>query len=100
MARIGQRFSPARGRDAKGEICACVPIATDGPAAPARSPGPRFREHETSAVMLMSQFEGLERKAQAGTLYTQEDNVERAKITYNLISLINGVREAMSVLSS
>ncbi len=67
---------------------------------PARSPGPRFREHETSAVMLMSQFEGLERKAQAGTLYTQEDNVERAKITYNLISLINGVREAMSVLSS
>lgn len=63
---------------------------------PARSPGPRFREHETSAVMLMSQFEGLERKAAAGTLYTQEDNVERAKITYNLISLINGVREAMS----
>ena len=64
---------------------------------PARNPAPRFREHEIGAVMLMSQFENLERKAQAGTLYTQEDNVERAKITYNLISLINGVREAMSM---
>ena len=64
--------------------------------APARSPAQRFREHEMGAVLLMSRLENLERKATAGTLYTQEDNVERAKITYDLAALINGVREAMS----
>lgn len=62
---------------------------------PARAAAAHFREHEMSAVLLMSRFENLERKAQAGTLYTQEDNVERAKITYDLAALINGVREAM-----
>ena len=62
---------------------------------PARAAAAHFREHEMSAVLLMSRFENLERKAQAGVLYTQEDNVERAKITYDLAALINGVREAM-----
>ncbi|MBX2891048.1 MAG: hypothetical protein KF734_08995 [Saprospiraceae bacterium] len=61
---------------------------------PARSPHPPFRELEMQAVLMMSRFENLERKAQAGVLYTQEDNVERAKITYDLAALINRVREA------
>lgn len=61
---------------------------------PARHPEPRYRELEMEAVLMMSRFENLERKAQAGVLHTQEDNVERAKITYDLAALINRVREA------
>lgn len=60
---------------------------------PARNPEPRYREYEMEAVLMMSRYENLERKAQAGVLYTQEDNVERAKITYDLAALINRVRE-------
>jgi|GEM_PF-661797 len=61
---------------------------------PARNPASLYRDLEMQAVLMMSRFEGLERKAQAGILYTQEDNVERAKITYDLAALINRVREA------
>lgn len=60
---------------------------------PTRNPESRYRDLEMQAVLMMSRFESLERKAQAGVLYTQEDNVERAKITYDLAALINRVRE-------
>jgi hypothetical protein len=50
--------------------------------------GPYFNQ----CVLLLSRYELLEQKAQNGLLYSQEDHVERAKINYDLLELINNTR--------
>lgn len=60
---------------------------------PLRSKGPKLAGYHTDCILLMSRFEELEKKAQRGVTYTQEDQVERAKINYDLLALINRIRE-------
>lgn len=47
----------------------------------------------TDLVLLMNRFEELEKKTQRGLTYAQEDLVERAKINFDLLTLINHVRD-------
>ena len=46
-------------------------------------------------VLLSGRFEILNQKKLIGTLYTQEDQVETAKITYSLLELINKAKELL-----
>jgi hypothetical protein len=60
---------------------------------PLRAKGPRFGGFHTDVILLMSRFEELDKKTQLGITYAQEDHVERAKINYDLLALINRIRE-------
>lgn len=59
-----------------------------------RSKNAKYGGFYNDAVLLMSRFEQLDRKFQQGMAYSQEDNVERAKINYDLLALINNIRES------
>ncbi len=54
-----------------------------------------LREHETSVILLLSRFEVLDRKSLVGAVYSQEDHVERAKINYDLLEIINKIRDVL-----
>ncbi len=59
-----------------------------------RNKNAKYGGFYNDAVLLMSRFEQLDRKFQQGMAYSQEDNVERAKINYDLLALINNIRES------
>ena len=60
---------------------------------PLRNRNAKFGGFFTDLVLLMNRFEELEKKTQRGLTYAQEDLVERAKINFDLLTLINRVRE-------
>lgn len=60
---------------------------------PLRAKGAKFSGYYTEGIMLMSRFEELEKKTRAGITHDQDDQVERAKINYDLLALINRIRD-------
>lgn len=60
---------------------------------PLKSRNSKYSGYFTDIVLLMNRFEELEKKMQRGMAYSQEDLVERAKINFDLLELINRIRE-------
>ncbi len=60
---------------------------------PVRSKNAKYSGFFTDIVLLMNRFEEMEKKTQRGLTYSQEDLVERARINFDLLALINNIRE-------
>ncbi len=63
---------------------------------PLRNRVAKYSGFFTDLILLMNRFEELEKKMQRGLAYSQEDLVERAKINFDLLALINRIRETGS----